>query len=493
MPARTLLPALRRHPARLAAAATTAVVIAVAATVGGGSGAAATPLGPTATATARELATTLETAGVVERISERTISYGGDRSVSAAAGTGAAAPPGADATAGGPATAATTAPAADRAATTTTTTTAAPATDTASTTATTAPAATDSTTATTAPPPEPAACPAAGSDSTTAPAACSTAPATVPTTSPPSTTTTTTPPPASASPAATASAQPVTATAPAEAEEEDPVILTTVAAAGSEVGRNTVLYSADDEPVVALVGTVPAWRAFETGMEGGSDVRQLEENLTELGYGAGLTIDDDFTAATAAAVKRWEAAVGRADPDGVVDAGDVVFLAEPGRVLGLEAAVGDPLEAGTPVLVVGTRQQVVSGTVAVTDSVAWGSGTDVALEWSDGTVTAGTVSSTGTEVTDGLVALVVALSDADSLRPTGAQVAVSTAGARAAGAVSVPVAAVIAGPGGKAAVRQAVAGEKADRVVPVTTGIVAGGWVEIRSGLETGDEVRLPG
>ena len=71
-------------------------------------------------------------------------------------------------------------------------------------------------------------------------------------------------------------------------------------------------------------------------------------------------------------------------------------------------------------------------------------------------------------------------------------VAVSTVGARAAGAVSVPVAAVIAGPGGKAAVRQPVAGEKADRVVPVTTGIVAGGWVEIRSGLEAGDEVRLP-
>jgi hypothetical protein len=47
-----------------------------------------------------------------------------------------------------------------------------------------------------------------------------------------------------------------------------------------------------------------------------------------------------ITADTDVAVEAWETDLGRADPDGVVKIGDVVFLTEPGDVLGHEASVG---------------------------------------------------------------------------------------------------------------------------------------------------------
>jgi multidrug efflux pump subunit AcrA (membrane-fusion protein) len=38
-----------------------------------------------------------------------------------------------------------------------------------------------------------------------------------------------------------------------------------------------------------------------------------------------------------------------------------------------------------------------------------------------------------------------------------------------------------------------VRGDGVDEVVPVDTGLVADGWVEITGGLDAGEEVRLPG
>jgi multidrug efflux pump subunit AcrA (membrane-fusion protein) len=58
-----------------------------------------------------------------------------------------------------------------------------------------------------------------------------------------------------------------------------------------------------------------------------------------------------------------------------------------------------------------------------------------------------------------------------------------------AGALAVPVGAVVAGPKGPS-VR--VVGSGDDRVVPVTLGIVADGWVEVTLGLAAGTKVRLP-
>jgi Putative peptidoglycan binding domain len=271
-------------------------------------------------------------------------------------------------------------------------------------------------------------------------------------------------------------------------------ILTSLLDVGATADRGTELYTADQEPVVALIGDVPAWRSLEQGVANGADVRQLEENLVALGYGAGLDVDEAFTSDTAAAVEAWETDLGRAHPDGVVAIGDVVFLTEPGDVLGHEASVGDTLEAGSPVLTIGSEQRIVVADVDAAEAGGWTRGSTVDVEWSDGSATQGTVIGTGREVTDGQVELTVAVGTGDAgagARRSGAEATVTLVDARRDGVLAVPVTAIVDG-GGSPAVR-VVQESGPDVAVPVETGLVAGGWIEITAGLDGGEEIRLPG
>jgi multidrug efflux system membrane fusion protein len=276
--------------------------------------------------------------------------------------------------------------------------------------------------------------------------------------------------------------------------ETPSAILTGILDVGATASGGTVLYTANEEPVVAVMGDLPAWRTLEQGVDDGADVRQLEENLAALGYGDGLDVDESFTADTAAAVEAWETDLGRATPDGVVTLGEVVFLTEPGDVLGHDASVGDTLEAGSPVMTIGSEQRTVVADVDATSAGGWTPGSTVDLEWADGTTSRGTVVGTGREVTDGEVELTVAIGGADAgagQRRSGAEATVSLADARRDGVLAVPVAAIVDG-AGSPAVRVAQP-DGSDRIVPVQTGLVADGWIEITAGLDGGEEIRLPG
>ena len=271
-------------------------------------------------------------------------------------------------------------------------------------------------------------------------------------------------------------------------------VLTGLLDVGATAGRGTVLYTADEQPVVALIGDLPAWRTLEQGVDDGADVRQLEENLVALGYGDDLDVDETFTADTAAAVEAWETDLGRASPDGVVTLGDVVFLTEPGDVLGHEASVGDTLEAGSPVLTIGSEQRIVVADVDATEAGGWTPGSTVELEWADGTTTEGTVIGTGKDVTDSRVELSVAVGAGDSgagERRSGAEATVTLVDARRDGVVAVPVAAIIDDEGSPAG--RVVQPDGPDRTSRVETGLVADGWIEIAAGLGGGEEIRLPG
>jgi hypothetical protein len=74
---------------------------------------------------------------------------------------------------------------------------------------------------------------------------------------------------------------------------------------------------------------------------------------------------------------------------------------------------------------------------------------------------------------------------------SGAEATVTLVDARRDDAVAVPVAAIV-DDGGSPAVRVAHA-DSPDRIIPVETGLVADGWVEITAGLDGGEEIRLPG
>ncbi|GGR98824.1 hypothetical protein GCM10010169_49270 [Micromonospora fulviviridis] len=133
-----------------------------------------------------------------------------------------------------------------------------------------------------------------------------------------------------------------------------PGVLTTGPDSGDTIGRGAVLYRVADAPVRLLLGSVPAYRGFRYGMSDGPDVRQLERNLVAMGFDPyhRITVDRHFSATTAAAIRRWETSWGRSASQrtGRLAQGEVVFLPAPLRVTQLQIRVGGTVGPGMTVL-----------------------------------------------------------------------------------------------------------------------------------------------
>ncbi len=99
--------------------------------------------------------------------------------------------------------------------------------------------------------------------------------------------------------------------------------------------------------------------------------------------------------------------------------------------------------------------------------------------------TSGTAGDTPTYTT------VVTVSDADGLLASGAKASVTIPVASATNAVRVPASAVTPTGTGTATVQVLASGSSTASTVPVTTGAVGGGWVEIKQGISAGDTVVL--
>jgi len=89
-------------------------------------------------------------------------------------------------------------------------------------------------------------------------------------------------------------------------------IVTWLPQPGDVIRPDRRLFSLDQTPVVLMNGRVPASRTLAQGVSDGADVLELKRDLVALGYDpeGQITIDEHFDAATAAGVKRWEAAHG---------------------------------------------------------------------------------------------------------------------------------------------------------------------------------------
>src|SRR5262245_21058691 len=137
--------------------------------------------------------------------------------------------------------------------------------------------------------------------------------------------------------------------------------LTWIAPVGSTVKRGEPLFKIDQRPAVALYGSLPLYRTLQDGTTG-ADVKQLERNLADLGY-SGFTVDDTYTAATAAAVDTWQARLGL-PVTGTVEPGQVVVTRWAVRIAAHTARAGDTIGAdtggvGAPVLsYTGTTRRV---------------------------------------------------------------------------------------------------------------------------------------
>ncbi|MBK5266517.1 MAG: peptidoglycan-binding protein [Acidimicrobiia bacterium] len=167
---------------------------------------------------------------------------------------------------------------------------------------------------------------------------------------------------------------------------------------GTLIEQGDVLFEVDGDPIIALYGDTPAYRnmADQSTDLTGPDILQLEEALDALGFVSDgeMTVDGEFTSATADVVEKWQAAVG-AEEDGSVSLGEVVFIAGPTEVssvaFSVGDAVGDAVGNGQPVLSISGPEPMVGRDVEQLEValVALGFDADGGLE-ADGTFTAET-------------------------------------------------------------------------------------------------------
>lgn len=115
-------------------------------------------------------------------------------------------------------------------------------------------------------------------------------------------------------------------------------------AVGAVIARGGTLFRVNNLPVALMYGSVPAYRTLKEGVSKGPDVTELNQNLIDLGFDPYSAISDseEFTEATAAAVRRWQKAEGLSET-GEVELGRVIFAPGAQRVTKLHVSLGqDP-------------------------------------------------------------------------------------------------------------------------------------------------------
>jgi len=289
-------------------------------------------------------------------------------------------------------------------------------------------------------------------------------------------------------------------------------VLTGLPAEGATVTRGHTLYRVGNEPVTLFYGRLPLYRPLAAGVSDGPDVTQLERNLDALGYGAGLTVDDRFSAETTDAVKAWQADRGL-DQTGTVDAQQIVFAGHAVRIGRHQAAVGDQINAGMPVAAISSTRRVATVDLA-TDvaSIARVNG-KVDIELPDGATVKGTITEVGKVATaagsgsggsggsgsgsssrEATITVTIGVDDPRAARELDqAPVKVDFVKERKRGVLAVPVTALLALAEGGYAVEVSDASSNTTHLVKVTTALFAGGQVEVSgAGLRQGQRVVVP-
>lgn len=287
--------------------------------------------------------------------------------------------------------------------------------------------------------------------------------------------------------------------------------------AGATISEDQPVYAVSGQPVPLLYGPVAAYRAFYLGMSDGPDVAELTRDLITLGYGHDLTPSDHYTSATAAAVERWQRAVGQS-VTGEILLGQVVF--EPGalRVTTVTPSVGEPVSGasasgtgsgaaeggaagGGSVLSASSTTRQVSIAFDANDQSEVKTGDQVSITLPNGQSTPGVISSVGSVATAGqnggspTITVLVRPSDPAA---TGtwdrAQVNVTITTGSVREALVVPVDALLAQTSGGYAV-EVVGNDGVHHLVPVGLGLFddADGLVQVTgTSLDVGQRIVVP-
>ncbi len=255
-------------------------------------------------------------------------------------------------------------------------------------------------------------------------------------------------------------------------------VYTSLPSVGQVIARNHSLYAIGGQPTILLYGLTLATRAFLAGMSAGPDVAELNANLDALGYGSGLA-GDEFTAATATAIRAFQVAHGLAQT-GELALGSVMFKPGPARVTSVTPTVGMGVSPG-PALEVSSTARQVTVKIDASEQGALKKGDHVVITLPDSQTTAGTVSYVAS------VAVAPASEHGEETTPTievditptepnatgqldAAPVQVSITTASVENTLVVPVTALLALAGGGYALEE-VQSDGVHRLLPVTVGL----------------------
>lgn len=274
---------------------------------------------------------------------------------------------------------------------------------------------------------------------------------------------------------------------------------------GDKVDCGDVLYRVDDEPVLLLCGAVPAYRDLRRG-DIGDDVRQLNQNLHDLGYGAGIDVDPQdkaFTWRTAKALKVLQNKLAL-DATGALRLDEVVFLPLSLRVAEVTAELGAPAQPGARVLRATSDTLEVHVELEASEQEAVKPGDHVQITLPGNTAAKGTVERLGRiakvptgpdagagEATVGAYISLDHPEEARGLDKAPVQVEITTKGVE--DALSVPVTAIFGKSGGGFAVEVVRDGGRRE-IIAVELGLfdTAGGRVQVEGEISEGDHVVVP-
>lgn len=280
---------------------------------------------------------------------------------------------------------------------------------------------------------------------------------------------------------------------------------TKLPALGDKIDCGEVLYRVDEKPVLLLCGAVPAYRDLHEG-DVGEDVRQLNQNLHQLGYDADIGIDPAdtvFTVKTEAALKVLQYTKGF-DVTGALGVDDAVVLPWSLRIAEVTGELGGLAQPGMQVLRATSDTLEVQIELDASEREAVKPGDAAQITLPGNTSATGMVDRLGRIATapegpnantaGATIGAYISLDhpeDARELDKAPVQVEIATEGV--ADALSVPVTAIFGKSGGEFAVEVVRNGGRRE-LVGVKLGLfdTAAGRVQVEGEVRQGDRVVVP-
>jgi hypothetical protein len=296
---------------------------------------------------------------------------------------------------------------------------------------------------------------------------------------------------------------------------------------GQVIRQGQRIYTVSGSPVVLLYGSVPSYRDLSEGLTG-PDVTELNRDLVKLGYATSAALGprsgwDYYSAGTAYAVGLLQTRLGLT-VTGTLPLGQAALLPGPALVTGLgtSTVLGGPATSGSVVLTATSITPVVTIALDPAQQPEVKDGDHISITLPDGSVTPGVITEVGRVASSssstsgssssgstgpagsspdssagGSGATITVLASLTHPKAAGklnqAAVTVTITTGSAPDALTVPVNALLAQPGGRSAVE--VTGPGGHHLVTVTPGLFddAAGLVQVAGNLTPGQHVVVPG